>query len=1602
MLSVLPNLSRLSRTGICLLILLLGTMSQVQATHAMGSDLTYRCLGGNTYEITLTIYRDCVGSALTPTQNITVSSGSCGVAPFVLQAPSVSVTELSPLCPIQQPLSTCNGGPLPGIEEHIYRTTYTFPQLCPDWKLSWHLCCRNYAVTNSVITPSTRMYIEAFLNNLTVSCNSSPTFTTPPVPYLCNGDPFQYNNGAVDPDGDSLVFELVDPLDFTFTSTSGGLAFPVPYVAGFNSSYPVATAPANSFGFDTNSGQFTFTPNGLQQGIVALLVKEYRNGVLIGTTMRDLQLVVINCANQSPSISPPFNISGGQYNGNTFSVCAGNTLNFDVIVTDPNAFNIVTVLSTIAQSIPGATLTVNGINPVSVNVNWPTTIADIGAYFYTLSAQDDGCPITGKDVVGYNIVVQTGEVLPQTPVQICPSTTTTVPLSATIPPAAGATWSWAPAGGVSIQNGPNTVATVDSGPVFTVTMTPPFGCPILQSFEIIPEAALTLSIDSVDICLGDTVQLQTNFTVNGPPINPPTYTWIPTTGLSNPFSPNPVASPLVSTTYTVNVTTLNCSYSADLQVQVSQPPGLSGIPNQGICQGDSVPIVVPGSNLAGASYQWSPVTGVSDPTSGTVLLSPQTPTTYTIVAFNACGADTTTVFVDVASQLQLIPAVTDVSCFGASDGTATMVTTGGSGGLDYTWVPNVTFGPSATGLAPGNYQVSVLDNYGCVDTVSFLIQNPPQLVIDSIAITDVTCKGGATGDFSVFVNGGTPGYEYSIDTGTTWLSINTFINLAAGTYSVLVRDANGCILASPPIVIAEPAISVGGALVSKVDADCNNPFGVINVTGSGGTPPYLYSLNSGPLDPTGSWTNLNPGFYNVSIIDSLGCDTVLGIEILQISNPFASIDTIGAVTCFGGNDGFIQVSGNSGTPPYTFSFNGGPPQTATSFTSLSAGTYTIFLFDSIGCRYDLHVEIQQPDSLYPYLGNYQNTECFTDSSGALLVLANGGTPPYTYSIDGLTFSVANFFPNLPQGLYTLFVRDDHDCIASIDTTIGSPPLLVGGIASLINPRCFGDQNGAVRLTAAGGTQPYQYSIDGQVYFTTDSFTNLSAGNYQYFVKDANGCVDIIDVTITEPTALEPQITNVLDVLCYDTESGEITVNTAGGSPPYAYSLDNGQTYVTDNVFGGLGIGFVAVVVRDANGCLASIDTSLIQPNPLSAEIVPVPVSCFGDSNGTAEVIVGGGEEPYTYLWSTGATTARITGLGPGNYLTIVTDQNDCQISVTTEIFEPPLIENDTLVFTNASCFGEADGTAAIAVSGGSPPFRFSWTNGVTDSVVSNLLAGEYVVTVTDTTGCDIKDTVTISEPPQIESELIDYADAFCSEPNGFLTIEAFGGSGGFAYQWELDSIQVGPTAIRLLGDSSYTVLITDGNGCDARFTYSIGSDPRPTADFITDFFPADSFIIRDGREIGFINQSIQAISYIWDFGDGGFSDQENPFHVFQDTGTYRVLLIAFDPNFACPDTAVRSFTLLPPGAIFVPNAFSPNGDGENDTWAPSGVGILRARTRIYSRWGLQVGTLESLQDRWDGFYQGREVPEGVYVYVVEALINDGTEFRKAGTVTLFR
>ena len=172
------------------------------ATHAVGIDLTYQCNGGNQYSFTLTLYRDCAGVSAPTAPSVNVSSASCGINTSAALS-LVSVKEVSQICPSQLGSTTCNGGSLPGIEEYIYTGTHTFPMVCTDWVLGYSLCCRNNAVTNLSSPGSQNIYVEALLNNSV--CNSSPVFTTLPVPYICAGTDFSYNHGVIDIDGDGSL-----------------------------------------------------------------------------------------------------------------------------------------------------------------------------------------------------------------------------------------------------------------------------------------------------------------------------------------------------------------------------------------------------------------------------------------------------------------------------------------------------------------------------------------------------------------------------------------------------------------------------------------------------------------------------------------------------------------------------------------------------------------------------------------------------------------------------------------------------------------------------------------------------------------------------------------------------------------------------------------------------------------------------------------------------------------------------------------------------------------------------------------------------------------------------------------------------------------------------------------------------------------------------------------------------------------------------------------------------------------------------------------------------------------------------------------------------
>ncbi|MBL7925199.1 MAG: hypothetical protein JNL88_13435, partial [Bacteroidia bacterium] len=376
-----------------LFLLISGYFNSVSATHAAGSDIKYRCLGGLMYEIEVTFYRDCggVSEPSTITVNCKSVSGNHNLNITASKvAGSTNGQEITVPCVTSN--TTCNGGSTTGVRKWVYRATVTLPSARADWVFSYNVCCRNCTITtiNNPCASNSTLYVEATLNNLTAPCNSSPTFSNIPIAFVCIGQNFNYNHGVLDPDGDSLVYSLITPKT---TSTSN-----VTFLAPANVNNPIASS--TPFTINATTGDLNFTPSQLQIGIMAILVREYRNNQLIGSVIRDMQVYTQACTNNLPTL--------GGINGTsnfTINACPGQQICFTVQSADLDTAQIISL--TTNNGIPNATYTISGGSRPTLTFCWTPTLADISLRpkTFTITVRDNSCPTNGIQTFSYSIYV---------------------------------------------------------------------------------------------------------------------------------------------------------------------------------------------------------------------------------------------------------------------------------------------------------------------------------------------------------------------------------------------------------------------------------------------------------------------------------------------------------------------------------------------------------------------------------------------------------------------------------------------------------------------------------------------------------------------------------------------------------------------------------------------------------------------------------------------------------------------------------------------------------------------------------------------------------------------------------------------------------------------------------------------------------------------------------------------------------------------------------------------------------------------------------------------------------------------------------------------
>ncbi len=634
------------------------------------------------------------------------------------------------------------------------------------------------------------------------------------------------------------------------------------------------------------------------------------------------------------------------------------------------------------------------------------------------------------------------------------------------------------------------------------------------------------------------------------------------------------------------------------------------------------------------------------------------------------------------------------------------------------------------------------------------------------------------------------------------------------------------------------------------------------------------------------------------------------------------------------------------------------------------------------------------------------------TDGRAVATYSGGLPPYTLTwCDGTTDDVNE---NLVAGTQCCVTLTDsigcmRDTCFLVDFVVPIIPLFTD-----VTLLCNGDTDGRLDIQVTEGRPPYDYSwnevggtLTGSGTLTTDgdflNLTDLPAGSYEINLND--GFFDTTFVALVlEPDLLEISEQEVRDASCFGFCDGEITVDAFGGTPAaggdYTYLWSDGAATLTRS---GLCAGTYGLTITDANGCTATYTTGIGQPAELIALALPDrDVSCFGGADGAATVTLNG--NPLGYAWSNGDNNATATDLSAGDYTVTVTNADGCQAVTGVRIDEPDAPLTVTIgTQQQIRCSDTADGILSAAGGGPFTNLTFAWSNGTTTPVIDNLAADNYSITITNELGCTAEATTTLQSPLPIVAEL-EIRDLNCLDrgnPNGVITVATTsGGRGDYRYGIG-DGQAMDQTSFGGLEAGRYELTVIDSAGCELFLDAVVNPPPVLTA-----FLGEDrELLLGDSTQL-FLQISSSDVRISWSHNP--LETRPDPFVAPTASTNYRATVI--DTLTFCETSALVRITIDSRPRVYIPTAFSPNGDGNNDLFQIFAGSDVRTvdYLRIFDRRGGMVAenTAPTVANdplmNWDGQWRGRPAAAGVYVWVAEVTFVDGrTEILK-GSVTLVR
>ncbi len=943
--------------------------------------------------------------------------------------------------------------------------------------------------------------------------------------------------------------------------------------------------------------------------------------------------------------------------------------------------------------------------------------------------------------------------------------------------------------------------------------------------------------------------------------------------------------------------------------------------------------------------------------------------------------------------IQVTPVKTDISCGGLPNGAIDITVTGGTPPYSFAWTGPSGFSSTQediSGLEAGSYSLTITDGNGCITAFPDLetIVAPSSVSVTVDAYQDVLCNGETNGSIEISVTGGTPpyGFSWSNSSGELVSTDEDPTGLGAGTYTLNVIDQNSCsfmffnlvTIADPPLLL------VDNIAVTDVTGCPGDATGSVTVAASGGTGSITFSLDGGAPQGSGTFNGLTAGDHSISLRDDNGCtfDTLFSVsEPLPIT---VQSENSTDISCSGVNEGTIEVTAVGGTAPLSYTLDPGAISNNTGiFNGLGAGSYTVSVDDSQGCGpvVSSQLWITEPPQLLIDSVIQQDLSCYGESDGSLGIFVSGGIPPYQYSIDNqVTWSADSLFEGLATGIYEVSVMDANLCVVNGGSfNIAEPPELNLSVITTNISTCAGDSTGMIMATGSGGTGNLEYSLDGMLFQSSGTFSNLVAGLYTIYLRDETECLLTTTETILEPEAITATITKT-DAL--QGNPGSITIaGTRGGSPPYLYSItgDTG-TFTTDTIYTGLTAGLYPVVIRDTHDCSYREGVDILARPPLAVIVQVTQVSCFGEHDGIIEFQPQNAEGTVEYSIDSGVNfvqEAIFSSLFEGIYYLVARDTSGKYFTDSVTITEPTEILISSVV-KDAECNAfSKTGAIDITVTGGTGSYTYLWGDGSTEEDRSGIVAGSYLLTVTDENNCMHTDSITVGS--------YIYINAYAGEDTTICFGDSIrlNGQGSHTPSWTPSDLLINPDTVSpmtrsITGTVTFQLTITENvspYGCYDKDSVTISLFPQ-----VGMHITGDTTMLSGG------SNQLEATGgpfteYRWEPATGLDNSQiPDPVATLYESAWLYVYGLNL---YGCEEIDSIYIDVLENLEIY--NVFSPNGDGINDYFEIEHAELFPEMiVEIYSRWGDLFFSTKGYDSssRWDGTTRGTEAPVGTYYYVI--------------------